>query len=48
MGKALAAFAAVYLGLVLLKDGTIPGLATDAARFVGDTAKGIRPISNVA
>lgn len=47
MGKAFAAFAASYFVLVLIKDGTIPGLAQDAARFVGDTAKGIKPISSV-
>lgn len=47
MGKAFAAFAASYFTLVLIKDGTIPGLAQDAARFIGDAAKGIKPIAQV-
>lgn len=48
MAKILTGFAAFYLGMVLLKDGTLPSLVTDAARGATDFAKGIRPITNVA
>jgi hypothetical protein len=47
MGKAFAAFAASYFVLVLIKDGTLPGLFQDAAKTAGDLAKGIKPISTV-
>lgn len=45
MGKALAAFATVYLILVLTKDGTLPGLFNDAAKAGGDLANGLKPIT---
>lgn len=46
MGKYLAGFAAFLLGWTLLKDGTIPGLARDAAKGLGDFATGIKPLTN--
>ena len=43
----LTGFAAFYLGMVLLKDGTIPTLINNAATTASTFAKGIRPITNV-
>jgi len=48
VGKGLAAFAAVYLGLVLVKDGTLPNLFNDAAKGASEFVRGIKPITNVA
>lgn len=47
MGKAAAAFAAFYLGMVLLKDGMAATIIDDASRGAKDLAKGIRPITKV-
>lgn len=46
-GKAAAAFGGFFLFMVALKDGTIPTLVNDGARFLSDSAKGIRPITKV-
>ena len=43
----LTGFAGFYLFMVLLKDGTLPQLVTNAATTVSTFAKGIRPITNV-
>ena len=44
----LTGFAAFYLGMVLLKDGTLPTLIQDFSRGAVDAAKGLRPITRVA
>ncbi len=48
MAKAFTAFAAAYFGLVLLKNGTIPKLANDAARGAGTLAGGLKNITTLA
>lgn len=48
MQKGFTYFAGAVVVLVLIKDGTLGGLFQDAARFGSDTAKGLRPLANVA
>lgn len=43
----LALFAAFYMGMVLLKDGTLPNLARKAGDFVATGAQGLRPLTRV-
>jgi hypothetical protein len=47
MGKYLAGFAAFYLGMVMLKDGTLGTVVGNAARTVESGIKGIKPITQV-
>jgi hypothetical protein len=47
MGKYLAGFAAFYLGMVMLKDGTLGTIAEDASKTVVAGIKGIKPITQV-
>lgn len=47
MGKYLAAFAASYFTLVLIKDGTLGSLFQDAANGGKDLVRGLKPITSV-
>ena len=40
--------AAVIIGLIFVKDGTIPGLLGDLAKAGGDAAKGLKPLTGIA
>lgn len=46
-GKALAGFAAFYLGMVMLKDGTAGKVVGNAAKTVESALNGIKPITQV-
>jgi hypothetical protein len=46
--KGIVAFAVVYFGLVLVKDGTLPRLVTDAAKGTNDLIGGLKPITGLA
>lgn len=48
MGKGFAYFSAAVVTLILIKDGTLGGLFNDVARFGGDAAKGLKPITTIA
>lgn len=46
--SAVTVAAGVFIGLVLIKDGTLPNMITDGARFLRTTVGGLRPLSNIA
>lgn len=48
MAKAFTAAAAVYLGLVLIKDGTAPKLVTDFANGLKDLIGGVKGLTTAA
>lgn len=48
MGKTFAIMSGAVIILILIKDGTLPELAKDAASFVGTGAKGLKPITGIA
>lgn len=47
MGKYLAIGAAFFLGMVMLKDGTLLSVAQDAFKGGENIVKGIKPITQV-
>lgn len=48
MKNGLTIGAAVVIGLILIKDGSIGGLFGDLARLGGDAAKGLKPLTGIA
>lgn len=48
MARGVAITASVIVGLMLLRDGTLPKLITDAANGARDFTTGIKPITRVA
>lgn len=48
MQKGIAYFATAVVVLVLIKDGTLPQLAKDAATGIGDLSKGLKPVTTIA
>lgn len=48
MAKGFTYFAAAVVVLVLIKDGTLPTLAKDAATGIGDLSKGLKPVTGIA
>ena len=48
MRNGLTIGAAVVIGLILIKDGSIQGVFNDLAKLGGDTAKGLKPLTGIA
>jgi hypothetical protein len=48
LSKAFTAAAAVYVGLVLVKNGTLPSLVTTAAKGTNQFIGGIKGLTNAA
>lgn len=47
-GKAMAAGATVVVVLILVKDGHLGKIFSDAAKGASDIAEGIKPITGIA
>lgn len=46
--SAVTVGAAVFIGLVLIKDGTMGRLVGNAATFLQTGAQGLKPLTNIA
>lgn len=45
--SAITIAAATFVGLVLLKDGTLPTMISNGATFLRTTVTGLKPLTNV-